>query len=215
MTSDVPFKPLRNWRVIAQELAAEHDSRRVLELSKELTAAIEPHEFNNGHRQEAHHTNGVNFYQNLRNSGHTVSLLRSAIEASAADFGNVQVFDPANRVLRIVAQSGFGEEFLSYFETVRFEDDCACGAAMRERSRMMISDVATDPVFGPGDSRSVLLRANVRSVQSTPLIDTSGRLIGVLSTHYRHVHGPIPHLWKPIDDLAAAFVSKVETPEID
>jgi hypothetical protein len=214
MNSDVPLKPERNWRVIAQELAAEHDSRRVLELSKELSAAIEPRTFNDRRHPGTHHTNGANYYQSLQNSVHTPSLLRSAIEVSAADFGNVQLFDPANRALRIVAQSGFGEEFLSYFEIVSFEDDCACAAAMRERSRMLVSDVTTDLVFGLGDSRNVLLRANVRSVQSTPLVSTSGKLIGMLSTHYRRVDGPTTIVWKPMDDLAAAFVSQVEVPEM-
>jgi len=213
MNSDVPFRTLRDWRVIAQELAAERDSQRVLELSRELTAALAPRILDDGRHPKPDHNDGADFYQILQNGVHTTSLLRSAIEASAADFGNIQLFDPANRSLKIVAQCGFGEEFLSYYETVRFEDDCSCAAAMRGSSRTMVSNVATDPVFGP-ESRNVLLRANVRSVQSTPLVGTSGKLIGMLNTHYRRVDGPTSRVWKPIDDLAAAFVSKVDVPEM-
>ena len=44
--------------------------------------------------------------------------LKSLIHASGADFGNVQLFDSTNRVLRIVAQHGFQREFLDYFDTV-------------------------------------------------------------------------------------------------
>jgi signal transduction histidine kinase len=35
---------------------------------------------------------------------------------------------------------------------------------------------------------SVLVAAGVRAVQSTPLFDRTGRFLGILSTHYRHVH---------------------------
>lgn len=158
MNSDVPLKPARNWRVIAQELAAVQDSRRVLELSKGLSAAIEPRTFNDRRYPGTHHTNGANYYQSLQNSVHTASLLRSVIEMSTANFGNV--FDPANRALRIVAQSGFGEGFLSYFETV---------------------DVATDLVFGPGDSRNVLAREGAIST-----VDPCRQHIGQVDWHAVH-----------------------------
>ena len=212
MKSDVQARSSRTWQVIAQELAAERDSQRVLELSLELSASLEPRRGNNGHRPEPDHPDGANDYLSLRSSVHTASLLHSTIEASAADFGNIQLFDPANRTLTIVAHCGFGEEFLSYYETVRFDDDCSCAVPLRGSSRTMVSNVATDPVFDQ-ESRNVLLRANVRSVQSTPLVTTSGKLIGMLNTHYRRIDGPTPLVWKPIDDLAAAFVSKVEVPE--
>jgi hypothetical protein len=211
MKSHVRLATARDWRVIAQELANEHDSRRVLELSRELSAAIELRSPTDDHRPTPDHNQGAPMFIRAQNSVQMTSLLHSAIEASAADFGNIQLFDPANRALTIVAHCGFGEEFLSYYETVRFEDDCACAAAMRDQSRMMISNVATDPVFGQ-ESRNVLLRANVRSVQSTPLVSSSGNLIGMLNTHYRRVDGPTPLVWKPIDELAAAFVSKLEVP---
>jgi hypothetical protein len=77
----------------------------------------------------------------------------------------------------------------------------------------VVSNVATDPVFGESDSRNVLLRANVHAVQSTPLISTSGRLIGVLSTHYNRVQAPSALVWKQIDELAATFIGRVEVPE--
>src|SRR5215472_1352871 len=56
-------------------------------------------------------------------------FLASIISATEADFGNVQLFDSKNRVLRIVAHDGFESEFLGYFDTVSLEDNCACGRA--------------------------------------------------------------------------------------
>jgi GAF domain-containing protein len=35
----------------------------------------------------------------------------------------------------------------------------------------------------------VLLRAGARSVQSTPMISSSGHLVGIVSTHFGEPHG--------------------------
>ncbi len=51
---------------------------------------------------------------------------------------------------------------------------------------MVVPDVTDSPIFHRQASLEVLLDAGVRSVQSTPLSDSEGRVLGVLSTHYRH-----------------------------
>jgi GAF domain-containing protein len=45
--------------------------------------------------------------------------------------------------------------------------------------------VSTSPVFAGMPALEVLLSAGVRAVQTTPLVGRSGRLVGMLSTHYR------------------------------
>lgn len=136
-------------------------------------------------------------------------LLRSAIAATLADFGNVQLFDSANGALRIVAQRGFGSDFLTHFAMVR-DQDCACGTAMQRGSRVAISDVEDDPIFRGTHSRDVLLRADVRSVQSTPLIGRSGELIGIISTHYRHPNATLHRSWKYLDQIITAFLKTAD-----
>jgi len=150
-----------------------------------------------------------NPYLLLRSSESISEFLASIIDATEANFGNVQLFDSTNQVLRIVAHRGFESEFLDYFDTVSCEDDCLCGAAMKAGSRIIVTDVMSDPVYST-DSRCVMLRANVRSVQSTPLIDHSGNFVGIVSTHYNHAGGPLPHMWKRVDDLAAGFLAKLQ-----
>jgi len=78
---------------------------------------------------------------------------------------------------------------------------------MKARSRIVVADVATDPLLS-NDARTVLLRADVRSIQSTPLIDRLGKFVGMVSTHYRRPGGPIPHMWEQVDDLVASFLAK-------
>ena len=150
-----------------------------------------------------------NPYLHLGRSISFSKFLASIIEAVAADFGNVQVYDSSSRVLRIVAHHGFEREFLNYFNVVSCDEHCACGEAMRGRSRVIVCDVATDPLFSK-DARSMLTRANVRSVQSTPLIDPLGRFIGMVSTHDKRSKVPTPPELKQIDNLAASFLAKLD-----
>ena len=120
----------------------------------------------------------------------------------------MQLFDATNRVLRIVAQHGLEREFLNYFDTVDCGNDCACSVAMNERSRIVVTDLATDSRFS-NDSRGVLLRAKVRSLQSAPLIDSIGKLVGMVSTRHSRPGVPMPHMLKQVDNLAASFLAKI------
>ena len=96
---------------------------------------------------------------------------------------------------------------LNYFDTVRHEEGCSCGAAMNKQSRVVVAAVAMDPVFS-GGPREMLLRSNVRSVQSTPLISWSGKFVGMVSTHYARPQGPQPGMWQLVDEMTAAFMAK-------
>jgi len=158
-----------------------------------------------GSRQRTEH----NPYMRFGRSALFSEFLASINKATSADFGSVQLFDSTNRVLRIVAYHGFGSEFLDYFNTVSDSKECVCGSAMNGRSRIVVTDVATDPVFSD-ESRGVLLRANVRSVQSTPLIDPLGKLVGMVSTHCTRPGSPMPDVLGYVDNLSASFLAKLE-----
>jgi GAF domain-containing protein len=48
--------------------------------------------------------------------------------------------------------------------------------------------VSTDKRFGP--HRGIAAASGFRAVQSTPLVDKNGHLVGVVSTHYPDPHAP-------------------------
>ena len=108
-------------------------------------------------------------------------ILAFGLELLHADRGNVQLADPATGALRIAAQRGFGAEFLDYFAVVA-DDGSACGRAAGRAAQVVIADVTTDPGFAP--HQDIASASGFRAVQSTPLIDGSGRLVGMVSTHY-------------------------------
>jgi len=114
-------------------------------------------------------------------------VLKAVTKATKTDLGNIQLFDSRRVRLKIVAQRGFGAEFLDFFSEVQGEG-AACGAAMCARQRVIVEDVVTHPIFVRQPSQGILLRAGVQAVQSTPLITRSGELVGMISTHFRSRH---------------------------
>jgi hypothetical protein len=127
----------------------------------------------------------------LRQIGQLEVLAELALERmlslARAERGNVQLADPASRALRIIAQHGFDAEFLDYFAVVE-DDQSACGRAAARHAQVVVSDVMIDRRFGP--HRRIAAASGFRAVQSTPLADKNGHLVGVVSTHYPDTHAP-------------------------
>jgi len=108
-------------------------------------------------------------------------ILQSSVRLMRADFGNIQLYDAGREVLRLAALHGFGEPFVETFRVVGADDDTACGRALRGGARVVIEDVERDELYAP--YRKAAAAAGYRGVQSTPLYDREGALLGVLSTH--------------------------------
>lgn len=143
--------------------------------------------------------------------GHSSAIqrsLESIVRGSRADFGNVQLFDSANNVLRIVAHVGFKSEFLEYFATVAHESNTVCSGAMAGRQRVVCRDICEYP-FASNRATEVLLRAQVHSCQSTPLICQTCGFLGVVSTHYSFPGGPPPEVLTQVDDLTGDLIANL------
>ncbi|MFJ9908813.1 GAF domain-containing protein [Streptomyces sp. NPDC101152] len=108
------------------------------------------------------------------------SITDTAMALMGADFGNIQVIDPRDGSLVLVTQSGFRDCFIDHFSVVR-DDSSVCGQAARQSAQTVVADVRADRALEP--HQQVFRAAGVRAVQSTPLIDPAGRIIGMISTH--------------------------------
>jgi hypothetical protein len=114
-------------------------------------------------------------------------VLDGAMSLVGADFGNIQLRDSRRGPLRIVTQAGFNAEFLEHFSAVT-DDGSACGRAASQRTQVVIADVDEDEAFAP--HRQIAAASRFRAVQSTPLADGAGHLVGVISTHFKRPHRP-------------------------
>lgn len=140
-------------------------------------------------------------------------IVDSAIAIAGADFGNIQIFDPDTNSLNIVAHRGFPDWWIAFWNTVSAGRG-ACGTALERRSRVIVEDVETSPIFS-SEALEMQRRAGVRAVQSTPIISRSGRKLGMFSTHYAKVGRPDERALGLLDLLARQAADLIERHYID
>ena len=116
------------------------------------------------------------------------AIVNTAIAITQADFGNIQLVEPGSSDLKIAAQRGFPQWWIDYWNTVS-KGRGACGTALERGERVIVEDVDQSPMF-TGTDLEMQRKASVRAVQSTPLVSRLGKLIGVVSTHYKTLHRP-------------------------
>jgi hypothetical protein len=113
------------------------------------------------------------------------AILLAATIVGAADACDLQLPDPRTGMLVITRQRGFSPDFLAYFAIVRPGEATACATAATSGRPVIVDDVASSPIFAGQPTLAVMLAAGSRAVHAHPLHDESGRLLGVLSFHYR------------------------------
>jgi PAS domain S-box-containing protein len=181
--------------ITARKLAEEALRDREKRLSVELSAVTRMHQVSTRLLQ------GVDFATLL------CDILDAAIEITTADMGNIQLLDGG--ALKIVAQRGFEAPFLDFFNGVH-EGQAACGTAMLSGERVIVEDVANSPIFAGSAALEVMMTANARAVQSTPLISRSGRMLGMFSMHYHVPRRPNEHELRLLDILARQAADLIE-----
>ena len=131
-----------------------------------------------------------------------------AIAICEADFGAIKLVDRATGALRIVAQRGFPEWWVAYWNAP--PNAGACTAAFERGERVIVEDVEESALFAGSGGLEAQRSAGVRSVQSTPLIARSGKLLGVFSTHKRTPGRPGERELRLLDLLARQAADIVE-----
>jgi PAS domain S-box-containing protein len=64
----------------------------------------------------------------------------------------------------------------------------SCGTAMYRRERVIVEDIATDPLWV--DFRHLALPHGLRACWSSPLVGSDGRLLGSFAVYYKQPRGP-------------------------
>jgi len=130
-----------------------------------------------------------------------LEIVDAAISISDADFGNIQILDRTSSDLKIVAQRGFPDWWIQYWNQVS-KGKGACGTALEKGERVIVEDVEKSPIFIGKPALETQLKAGVRAVQSTPLISRSGKPVGMFSTHFKEPHRPDDNELHLLDLLA-------------
>jgi PAS domain S-box-containing protein len=141
--------------------------------------------------------------------GSLSAILDAAIFLANAAKGNMQLSDPFTGGLTLVAQRGFEKPFLDCFRLVT-HPSTASGVALATRERVIIEDVLESEIFAGTPGLQVVLDAGVRAVQSTPLISSSGKVLGMITTHYSAPHRPREREVRLMDLLARLAADYLE-----
>jgi GAF domain/Domain of unknown function (DUF4118) len=138
------------------------------------------------------------------------AILVAAIELAGEGKGNIQVLDRATGHLRIAAHRGFSDEFLDFFKVLQHDTAASCGHAQRTGARVIVPDVEQSPIFAGTRSLDVLLRAGVRACVSTPLVSSSGWMVGMLNVHFSRPRSFEQPDFKWLDVLARQAADYIE-----
>src|ERR1044072_637959 len=140
-------------------------------------------------------------------------MLDVAIEITGAEKGNIQLVDHDTGRLRLTAQSGFDSVFLTYF--ARETPFSACSKAIQSQQRVIVEDVRQSALFVGTPSLRIMLNANVRAVQSTPLISSAGPVLGVISPHFVNPRRPTEQEIRLMDLLARQAADYLERKRVE
>jgi PAS domain S-box-containing protein len=116
-------------------------------------------------------------------------LLEAAMKLQGADFGDIELYDPDRRTLRIVAHRGVGEAFLEHFGCIDANDPSGCDTAMQAGHRVVIEDIREHAAYAP--HLAVAAATGYRGVSCTPLKERdTGLPLGMLTTLFRKPYRP-------------------------
>lgn len=140
-------------------------------------------------------------------------VLKSSLELTRADKGDIQLYDPVKGVLVLEQSIGFTEEFLTHFHEVSANDNCACGMALKKRAQVVIEDTELE-----WDEKEAAIARNedFRSCQSTPLLFRDGKPMGMISTHFTHPGSPPESVLKKMELYALVaenFLERIQMHE--
>lgn len=137
------------------------------------------------------------------------NFLDAAIEASGSDAASIQVYDEERGALRLVGSRGLHPLSADFWHLVVPDSTCVCGMALGVQERVVVPDVAAEAAIAGSEDMHEFRRSRLTAVQSTPLLDADGRLLGMLSTHWRRAHEPSAVELRRIDSLARQCAATV------
>ena len=140
-------------------------------------------------------------------------ITEAALTIMQSDFASMQMYYPERGVageLRLLESSGLSQEGKDFWEWVGVSAGTTCAVAMRTGRRFMSSDMQNcEFVVGTPD-HAAFINAGVSAAQSTPLYSRSGKLLGMISTHWKRNHTPSARDLNLLDILARQAADLIE-----
>ena len=137
-------------------------------------------------------------------------LLGAAMELMAADAACLQMFEADSASLRLLAWTNFHPDCVPFWLRVTTGAGSSCSKALSDNQRVVVADIEACEFMAGTPAQLAYRRAGVRGVQSTPLRSRTGRLLGMLSTHWRTPHTATDDDFRFFDVLARQAADFIE-----
>jgi PAS domain S-box-containing protein len=137
-------------------------------------------------------------------------IMDAATSIMRSDFASMQMLYPERKELRLLASRGYDLAAAKFWEWVRTDSECTCGVAMRTGQRAIAEDIQTCEFMAGTPDQGNALRMGMLAMQSTPLIARSGKLVGMISTHWKQPHTPSERDLRLLDILARQAADLIE-----
>jgi GAF domain-containing protein len=137
-------------------------------------------------------------------------ILDAAAAIMRSDFASMQMFFPERGELRLLAYRGFNPTAAAFWEWVRPGSGSTCSAALATGDRSIVPDIEVSVFMAGSEDLETYRQTGIRAVQSTPLVSRAGRLLGMISTHWRNPHQPSERDLHHLDVLARQAADLIE-----
>lgn len=137
-------------------------------------------------------------------------ILDAVMSIMGADFSSLQRLDIEHHELDLIAWKNFHPKSAEYWQKVSIHSGTSCGSALQHGERIIISDIEAAQSSIDGETLYHYKLSGIASVQSTPLTTRDGRVVGIISTHWRTSHYPTERELRLLDVLARQAADLLE-----
>lgn len=115
-------------------------------------------------------------------------IIDAAMKIMDSQYASIQMIesddgDDSNKLL-LLAYRGFNCEASTFWKCVDIKSRSACGEALRTKGRVIVSNVKECGFMDGTEDQAVYLNTGINAVQTTPLYSRSGKMVGMISTHW-------------------------------
>lgn len=116
-------------------------------------------------------------------------IIGTAVKLLRADAGTIQLYNEETQQVILLSAVGMTDSMTSRLNRLNATPGTSYAHAFQTRKRVLLT--FDDPTLSdPDGTNKEHLEAGLLSAQTTPLIARSGKLIGLISTHWKQHHRP-------------------------
>src|SRR5262249_25614575 len=112
-------------------------------------------------------------------------------EQRSGTLASVLLLNPDGAHLNSVAGPNLPDEWVQQMEKLPI-GPCAgsCGTAAYRKSQVIVSDIATDPLWDVPEHRAAALKHGLQASWSNPVFSSKGKVLGTFCMYYREQRSP-------------------------